>query len=433
MSVSRLGNYWVMRTIARAAVLAVVGAVLVGSTALAAKEVKITGGGWGHGIGMSQYGAYGRALDGKSATEILEAYYTGANVRTADLPQRIRVGLLQGRGSISATSSAFTQGGGRVVFKAPGKGKIAEGGVGTNWRVESTDVGATRLYKNGHKVTKNGDASFGKPGSPLAMVYEPHNSLVSIKGKAHDYAYGRMLFDSYASCGSGYCLRLVLSLPTQKYLYGLGEVPASWPGAALRAQTIAGRTYVFSKIQRLGQHLSPCDCAVYDSTIDQAYIGDSKRTGSGAYWDEWKAAVDDTDDQVVVYNGEPIQAYYFSSSGGYTENNENVWGGTPIPYLRGVPDPADAVAANPNHSWTVKMSWSVFSNKLSNNFGTGAVNKFKLVPPFGVSGRVTVVKSSDHGGARVVGAQKTVRVDGADIRTALGLKDTLFRVKVITK
>jgi stage II sporulation protein D len=433
MRMSRIGNYWVMRTISTAIAGAILCSLLLGSPARAGKQVKITGGGWGHGIGMSQYGAYGRALGGQGATEILEAYYMGTNVRAAAVPGRIRVGLLQGRGSIETSSSAFSAGGGKVVFKAPGKGSVAEGGPGTKWRVEPTDSGSMQLYKNGNKVTKGGDSAFGKPGTPLVMVYEPHDSLVSVEGKAHDYAYGRMLFDSHAACGAGYCLRLVLSLPTQKYLYGLGEVPASWPGAALRAQTIAARTYVFSKIKRLGQHLSPCDCAVYDSTADQAYIGDSKRTGSGEYWDEWKAAVDDTDDQVVVYNGAPIQAFYFSSSGGHTENNENVWGGTPLPYLRGVPDPADDVPANPNHSWTVKMSWSAFSSKLNGRFGTGDLVKFRLVPPFGVSGRVTVVKSVDRGGVRIVGENKTARVDGADIRSALGLKDTLFRVRVIAK
>jgi SpoIID/LytB domain protein len=420
-----------MRTTGTGVGIALLCLLLLAPAAWGEKQVKITGGGWGHGIGMSQYGAYGRALNGKSPTEILEAYYTGANVRTADIPQVIRVGLLQGRQAISATSSAFGPGGGKVVVEAPRNRRIAEGKQGTNWRIEATSNGRMRVYKNGHKVKKNGASSFGAPGKALTMIYEPHSSLISIEGKTNDYAYGRMLIDS-APCGSGYCLRVVLSLPMQKYLYGLGEVPASWPGAALRAQVIAARTYAFSKIKRLGQHQGSCDCAVYDSTADQAYIGDSKRTGSGAYWEDWKAAVDDTDDQVVLYESEPIQALYSSSSGGHTENNENVWGGTPIPYLRGVPDPADDVPANPNHSWTVKMSWSTLSSELNKSFGTGTLLKFKLMPPFGVSGRVTIVKSADEGGAKIVGQQKTVRADGWEIRNALNLKDTLFEVTVVT-
>jgi SpoIID/LytB domain protein len=220
-----------------------------------------------------------------------------------------------------------------------------------------------------------------------------------------------------------------LSLPMQKYLYGLGEVPASWPAAALKAQAIASRTYAYSKIDRLGQHNSPCDCAVYDSTIDQAYIGDSKRTGSGEYWDDWKAAVDDTNNQVILHQGDPIQALYSSSSGGHTENNENVWGGSPIPYLRGVKDGPDSVDANPNHRWKEQMSWSRLSSRLNASLGTGGLKKFRLVRPFGVSGRVTIVKSSDKGGVKVVGKERTVRVDGWEIRQLLSLRDTLFRVK----
>ena len=429
---ARIGNYWLMRTTTRAAALAIAGLVLVAPAAVAEKQVKITGGGWGHGIGMSQYGAYGRALKGRSAAEILTAYYTGTHVRTDKIPQRIRVGLIQGRQTIAATSSAFAPGGGRVTWEASGKGTIAGGGSQTNWRVEPTTSGGMRLFKNGHKVTKKGSAVFGTGGKALKLIFDRYHSLVSIEGKAHDYAYGRMLVDT-APCGSDYCLRLVLVLPMQKYLYGLGEVPASWPGAALRAQVIAARTYAVSKIDRVGQHLDACDCAVYDSTADQAYIGDSKRTTSGGYWDDWKAAVTDTDDQVVLYEGKPIQALYSSSSGGYTENNENVWGGTPIPYLRGVPDAADDLPENPNHSWTVKMSWSAFAGKLNAAFGTGKLIKFKLMPPFGVSGRVTVVTSPDEGGVKIVGGSKTVRADGWQVRSALGLKDTLFRVNVITK
>jgi SpoIID/LytB domain protein len=62
------------------------------------------------------------------------------------------------------------------------------------------------------------------------------------------------------------------------------------------------------------------------------------------------SAVDQTDGQVVLDAGQTIQAFYMSSSGGYTENNENVWGGTPIDYLRGVCDPGDYTTANPTPS-----------------------------------------------------------------------------------
>jgi SpoIID/LytB domain protein len=420
----------------RATGVALIAGLLVGllpaSPASAESTVVIEGGGWGHGIGMSQYGAYGRALKGKSATDILEHYYSGAKVSSAHMPKRIRVGLLQYRSSISASSTPFGSGStGRVVFRA-GDRKVADGPEGTTWKVEPSATGGMRVYKNGSQVKRNGKSVFGTPDQPLKATYEKYGSVVRIAEKNQGYAYGTLEFATYSTdrCTDGYCLRLVVSLPMQKYIYGLGEVPASWPDAALRSQAIAGRTYAFDKTIRSGQHRYPCDCAVYDSTLDQAYIGDGKRTGSGEFWDDWKAAVDDTDGQVILYDQAPIQALYSSSSGGYTENNENVWGGSPIPYLRGVKDGPDSVAANPNHNWSVEMSYSSFESKLNAAYGTGSLQSFELVKPFGVSGRVTVVKSATAGGARIVGASKTVRASGWSLRSALGLKDTLFRVEI---
>lgn len=416
---------------------AALAAPLVGATAArAGRSVTIRGGGWGHGIGMSQYGAYGRALNGKSAQAILERYYTGTEVSEAPMPSKLRVGLLPAYGSsvrrISFSPEARGAREGRVVIKLAGGGQtVAEGIAGDSFRLEAADTGGFKVFKNDVQIKQGGVSVFGGPDQPLAISYAPHRTRLNIDGKPYDYVFGSMEASTYSSsaCGS-FCARLVLRIPMQKYLYGLGEVPSSWPAAALEAQAIAGRTYAYEKVTRLGQRRHPCACAVYDSTIDQAYIGDAKRTGSGEYWDEWKGAVDRTKDQVVLYRGEPIQALYSSSSGGHTENNENVWGGSPIPYLRGVKDAPDAVEANPNHTWTVTMPWSQFSDRLDARFGTGKVERFKLVKPFGVSGRVTVVKSPDEGGVKIVGADRTVRVSGWDVRSALGLKDTLFRVSV---
>ena len=422
-----------MRFVSRVMGVALILSLLSGSPAFAARTVTITGGGWGHGIGMSQYGAYGRAKRGDSAPQILEHYYTGSNVKAADVPSPLRVGLLEYRSSISATSSPFTDGGGDVVFKVQGtKVAIARGGPGANWRVEASSTGGMRLYKNGQQVRSDGRSVFGDPLHPLVAHYQRFGSLLRINEKGISYAYGKMQFGTFPTdrCASGHCLRLVISLPMQKYLYGLGEVPFSWPGAALRTQVIAARTYAYEKTLRTGQHRYPCDCAVYDSTLDQVYSGDAKRVPSGQYWDDWTSAVDDTKDQVILHNGTPIQALYSSSSGGHTENNENVWGGTPLPYLRGVPDAPDDNPANPNHTWSVDMSFSAFESKLNSVYGVGGVDRFDLVRPFGVSGRVTVVKPDNTGGVRIVGTKKTVRTSGWSIRSALGLRDSLFRVQI---
>ena len=421
-----------MRFAIRAALLALLLVLSsVVSPASAETVVRIRGGGWGHGIGMSQYGAYGRAQRGDGAAQIIRHYYSGSGVSKRKMPRRIRVGLVQYKDTISVTSSAFREGGGKVAFEVSGSDKeLASGGESVQWRVEPSGTGGLRLYKDGEQVKENGIGVHGDPEHPLVLVYESFGSKVHPQYKAASgYAYGTMEFDSYPSdrCDGGFCLRLIVVLSMQKYLYGLGEVPSSWPQAVLRAQAMAGRTYAYDKVQRSGQHREPCDCAVFDSVVDQAYIGEGKRD---SYFDRWKAAVDATDRKVILYDGSPIQALYSSSSGGHTEHNENVWGGTPLPYLRGVKDGTDDVEANPNHEWSFELSYDEFESKLHRAYGTGRLEDFKLVEPFGVSGRVTVVKSDSRGGARVVGSDKTVRVSGWSLRSALGLKDTLFRVRI---
>lgn len=414
--------------IASAATLAV---ALVAPSASASRTVLITGGGWGHGIGMSQYGAYGRALKGQTARAILKHYYTGVSVRPTRMPARIRVGLIQYRGALRFTSSPLTEGGGALAFKlARVPGRLARGPATTKWRVEATPSGGIRLWRNGRPVTRGGRKVLdGRRG--VVAVYRKFGSVVRIGGKG-TYAFGRLVVDSHPStaCGAGYCLRVVASLRMQHYLFGLGEVPSSWPQATLRAQAIAGRTYAYAKVLDQGQHRYPCDCAVYDSTLDQAYIGDAKRTGSGPYWDDWKAAVRGTKAVVIRHRGTPIHAFYSSSSGGHTEHNENVWGGEALPYLRGVRDRADAVAANPNHRWSLQLAWRGFARKLRTYYGVGPLRSFRLLRPFGVSGRVKVPTASG-GGARIVGRAKTVRVSGWSVRSALDLKDSLFRVRVV--
>ena len=414
----------------RLVVVVIAATALLAAPAAAATRVIIKGGGWGHGIGMSQYGAYGRATRGDSAEQILEHYYSGASVTKRDQGQ-IRVGLLQGQTIVRVDPVKAGDNGGLIVFKEEGvSGRLTKGRPGDTFRVEPSGTGGMRIYKNGNRVKSNGRRVFGTPQTAVLVRFEKQNSMVRVEDKNTSYRYGRLEFSTYqsSSCGSGFCLRLVVQLSMQKYLYGLGEVPSSWPQAALRTQAIAGRTYAFEKIKRLGQNRTPCACAVYDSTIDQAYIGDSKRTGSGSYWDDWKEAVNQTKGQIILHNGDPIQALYSSSSGGHTEHNENVWGGTPLPYLRGVSDGPDDNSANPNHEWRVTMRWSELENKMQSAYSIGELERFRLMKPFGVSGRVTVVKSSDRGGVKIVGSKNTVRKDGWDIRSVLALKDTLFKI-----
>lgn len=395
----------------------------------AAKRVKINGRGWGHGIGMSQYGAFGFAQHGWRGEKILRHYYTGAKVVERSAGSNIRVSMLTGRSSITIRPRARGKNGGLVVLKVKGsKAKIVGARPGQALRLEASSTGGARIFKNGNRIRRNGRGVFGSTKRPVIARYAPHGTQVDTDGKGYAVAHGRMEFVSYSSsgCSAGKCLSQVVALGMQKYLYGLGEVPSSWPQQTLRAQAMAGRTYAYSKMRASTNRGVPCFCSVYDSVADQVFIGEAKRTGSGSYWTKWKKAVDTTNKKVILDGGKPIVALYSSSSGGHTESNHIVWGSVQEPYLRGVNDPYDrAGGANPNFRWSLTMTWSSLRSKLTNAFGSfGRLKKLVIVRK-GVSGRVAV------NGLKIVGSKRTFRVSGWDTRSALGLKDSWFRFKVI--
>ena len=140
-------------------------------------------------------------------------------------------------------------------------------------------------------------------------------------------------------------LMVVNVLPLESYLYGVVpfESPASWPATALRVQAVAARSYALAT-RKTGAF------DVYCTTASQYYGG--LDAGHGEEPSTTKA-VKDTAGVVATYGGKPIVAYYFSTSGGHTENIENVWGSAaPVPYLKGVTDPYDG--ASPYHVWDAR-------------------------------------------------------------------------------
>jgi SpoIID/LytB domain protein len=413
-----------------AAALVAVLVVAAASPAVAApKMVKIRGRGWGHGIGMSQYGAYGFAQHGWGGERILRHYYSGARVLKKTIGTNVRVSMLQGRSSITIRPQAKTKDGGLVVLKVKGsKTKIVGARPGQALRLEASATGGARIFKNGRRIRRDGRSVFGSTKRPVVARYTPFGTQVATDGKSYAVGHGQIEFVSYSSsgCSVGKCLSEVAVLGMQKYLYGLGEVPASWPQQSLRAQAMAGRTFAYSKLLVNVNRGIPCFCTVYDSVADQVFLGEAKRTGSGIYWRNWKKAVDSTNKQVIFDGGKPIVALYSSSSGGHTESNRIVWGSVQEPYLRGVNDPYDrAGGANPNYRWSVKMTWATLRTKLANSFGSfGRLKKLVIVHK-GVSGRVA------FDGLKIVGSDRTLRVGGWATRSALGLKDTWFRFEVI--
>jgi SpoIID/LytB domain protein len=366
------------------------------------KDFTFFGSGFGHGLGMSQWGAYGLALDGWGASDILTHYYSGTKVtKDGSPPDRLRIGLAQAKMSVHLEAQE-----GDVELRL---GDRKSGDVvatipdGQTWRVRATD-GEYRIVDAGGATVDR----VGGPDTPIFAVFQPQGARVRVPEAGHTYNRGWIEFGLYG-CVNACDLRLILEVTPQEYLYGLGEVPSSWPMAAMQAQAVAARTYAFTKAAA-SQHRSGCDCALYASSFDQVYAGWEKEGGTDG--DRWVQAVNNTKNKVVVMGGTPIQAFYMSSSGGFTEDNENVWGGTPIEYLRGVCDPGDYTADNPSAVWQTTVPAPKLTKDLA--LGIGTVTGFAN-PVRGISGRIVSIT--------VNGERGSAAVSGPVLRASLGLRD----------
>jgi stage II sporulation protein D (peptidoglycan lytic transglycosylase) len=146
-------------------------------------------------------------------------------------------------------------------------------------------------------------------------------------------------------------LSVVVTLPFEKYLEGIAEMPPSWPPAALQAQAIAARSYALAHIDWSGQQGAAVQQAICATTECQVYGGipvpPSKDIG------RWDAAVRQTEGQVLLYSGSPADTVYFSTSNGHTYGNDQVFGSAPLPYLRPVAEHDDG--ASPTSHWRVPI------------------------------------------------------------------------------
>lgn len=194
----------------------------------------------------------------------------------------------------------------------------------------------------------------------------------------------------------------------EKYLYSVlgGEMPPTWPLEALKAQAVAARSYALHQREKTANELYD----VGNTTAWQVYEGVEDEYTST------QQAVDATQGQVLAYEGNVIEAVFHSSSGGHTENVEDVWT-QPLPYLRAVPD-YDQEA--PVYQWEKTFTQSELSSLIS-----GVGNIRSMVPERKTpQGRIVTM--------RVVGDAGEKVISGNAIRSALDLKSTLFEVKALT-
>jgi stage II sporulation protein D len=365
-----------MTRILRTTCLAAAACLLVAAPAFAAKaRFTIRGAGFGHGVGMSQYGAYGFAQQGAAYDEILRHYYTDTDLGTTDPSRPVRVLLQSSRGT--ASFSGATRAGSRGLN--PGRTYLVR-------RHGATQVDL--LSGRGRRI-----ATFSAP-----LQVEGTGGALSLGGSG---TYRGVLEFRPGTFGG---MNAVNAVGLEEYVAGVisRESPSSWPLEALKAQAVAARTYAITS-SKAGIGFDH-----YPDTRSQVYGGVAAETAST------DQAVAETRGQVVTYEGEPVTTYFFSTSGGRTEDVEKTsLGDEPVPHLKSVEDPYDSVS--PKHRWgPIKLTLAQAQAKL------GGLVKGRLkgvqVLERGSSPRIVA--------ADVVATGGRTRVDGATLRARLGLLDT---------
>ena len=320
------------------------------------------GSGYGHGVGMSQIGARAKALAGESATAILQYYYTGTIVETVTETQILRINL--GNLLTSAKLRSDSKGAELQLFAGdlgetqtatplltfPSKTSLNLNLSDGLLAISTTRGTTTKAITTGSSFTLRWSGTRYQDGSPTVIS-------LTTNGATKKYRHGQISLKVIRDKTLGKRLAIINSVRLQdEYLWGIGEVPSSWPTQALEAQAIASRTYAYAKSTKIR---SACDCHLYATISDQTFAGYSKES-EPRFGEIWKAAVNRTAGSIITYEGRPITAYFSSSSGGTTETSEHAWG-TATPYTVSVPDSASVdVALNPRFaSWTREIPQAV--------------------------------------------------------------------------
>jgi len=289
---------------------------------------QVQGAGYGHGVGMSQIGARAKALAGETATAIISYYYKDVVIEPLDDTKILRVNI--GHLLTSAKMATATQDATLQIFSGDigdAQDVVPLAVVPVKSSLNFTILGSTVLPS-----VVTGKKTVSIPRNRIFTVrwsgtrYLPGvDGVISLShtNTTKRYRYGQMQFRAVKAATLGYRIEVTNSVRlSDEYLWGISEVPSSWPEAALQAQAIASRTYAMSKA---GIYRAACDCDLYGEISDQSFLGYAKEIEKG--WGQfWKAAVTNTAGLTITQAGKPITAYFGSSTGGLTETAVNAWG-----------------------------------------------------------------------------------------------------------
>jgi stage II sporulation protein D len=328
----------------------------------------IDGRGWGHGVGMSQYGARGYAQAGWGYERILAHYYRGTELRI--VPARpVRVLLAERLPAVQISSTKPFR-----VVDARGKAR--------KLKADTQNLVAAKLKK-----------------VQLPLRYMPGGAPLQLDGTPYR---GALIVDRQAGK-----LTIVNRLPLDRYLRGVvpWEMPDDWQREALRAQSVVARSYALATLKPRALF------DLYADTRSQVYGGVRAEAVST------NVAIGSTAGKVLFWNGRVATTFYHSTSGGRTVSIAEAWPrATPVPYLVSVADPHDTLSKH--HRWGPFL---LTPAEVGKRLGLRAVRD--LLVDRGPSGRVKDVKLKLPGGTRLIESQ--------EFRRALDLRSTWFNVRVL--
>jgi stage II sporulation protein D len=335
------------------------------STAGAASSWVVKGAGWGHGVGMSAYGAYGYGKNGAGYRQILDHYFRHLKITKLDREPSVRVLLETTAGDVAFTRATSACG-------------------------EELKAGRTYLAQpneSGMRLTTGSGRTLARCGKSLRAR---GRGQVEVKDLG---TYRGVL----VVLPSGASANVINDVPVNDYVRGSvpAEVPASWPRETLEAMAVASRSIALST------DVGGDGYQLYPDTRTQLYNGISAESPRS------DRAVKRTFNEVATYHGDIVQTTYFSSSGGITESH--FLGGPAAPYLESVEDPYDTLS--PLHRWTMRFSQS----EMDTSLGSYVEGNLRKVRPKRSS------ESPRIDSAKLVGSEGTTTIRGDTLAAALGL------------
>jgi SpoIID/LytB domain protein len=406
------------------AALLLTGLAFAPAARAAAGDFVFTGRGWGHGVGMSQWGAWQAAKEGVTFDKIVAFYYPGTTLEPlddTDAEVRVRIS------SEPWTSNTinFVQ----VDLKPAVTAMMLLKHTSSGDDTQVIPVGSfiNVLYSAGKVQVVTEEGAQGPfdyiEVRPVRTGDDPAEGRIAIQlktsGKTLSYR-GAMRVQPGDDAGE---LWVYNTLPIEKYLRSIAEVDYDWavPGSAayapeaVKAQTVAARTYALAKNGPLA-----------DNQYDQCYVGYTGRSKPGAtpfeaLYPGIPASAEETAGLILRYQGKPIKAQFSAHSGGYTTNS--AWSGITEAYLAAQPDPwsleappASMSSAGPGYNWTYTIS----AADLSAEFDVGMISRVEIVA------RDTADPESHVKTLRLIGDKGTTTVAATTLKSRLGLRSTLI-------